>query len=118
MADISFTGFIEEVLEGRNDAYGVKVAETHRRKDDQDQWVTAARTFHRVTGAYQSGIDWGQFTKGVRVDVVGKQLTDPYTDQAGKKQYPLVVKAESVTIAGQGSPVQAQVGSWDSPEPF
>lgn len=99
MAVISFTGFVEEVLEGRNGVYGIKVSEGHRKKSG-DEWVTVARTFHRVTGAYQSGIDFSAFHKGDRVDVVGKQITDPYEDAQGVKKYPLVVKADSVTPQG------------------
>jgi|SRR5690606_4497873 len=118
MAVISFTGFVEEVLEGRNGVYGLKVAEPHSRKDDNDKWVTVARTFHRVTGAYQAGIEWGQFSKGDRVEVAGKQVTDPYTDNQGKKQYPLAVKAESVVFAGSGAAPVAAPDSWGAPAPF
>jgi single-stranded DNA-binding protein len=118
MAKIEFTGFVEEILEGRNGTYGIKVAEPHRRKDDNDQWQTVARTFHRVTGAYGADIEWGGFSKGDRVDVTGKQVTDPYTDNGGKKQYPLVVKADTVTPAtGQQRPA-VEPEPWGQPDPW
>lgn len=120
MAEIKFTGFVEEVLEGRNGPYGVKVAEPHRKKDGGN-WVTVARTFHRVTGAYESGINFAGFAKGDRVVVEGRQVTDPYTGQDGEKKYPLVVKADTVAVQerGAGSPApQPATDSWSTPGSF
>lgn len=101
MAKIEFSGFVEDVLEGRTGAYGLKIAEPHRKKNG-DEWVTVARTFHRVTGAYEATINWSSFSKGDRVDVEGRQVTDPYTDNTGKKQYPLIVRASSIVPAERG----------------
>lgn len=114
MAKIEIDGFVDEVLEGRNGVYGIKVSEPHRRKNDRDEWETVARTFHRVTGAYESGIQFATFAKGDRVTVVGKQVTDPYTDGQGQKRYPLVVKASSVVRNdGPGrAQQQAPADSW------
>jgi len=120
MAKIEFQGFVEEVLEGRNGPYGLKVSEPHRRKNDADEWVTVARTFHRVTGAFQAGIQWAGFAKGDRVEVAGRQVTEVYAGADGVKKYPLAVKADRVSMLGGGpggsvGHSEPAVGDWVTP---
>ena len=118
MAEIKFTGFVEEVLTGRTGPYGLKIAEGHSKKDENDQWVTVARTFHRVKSAYQAEIPFGSFNKGDRVDVAGKQVTETY-EQNGERKYALVVKADSVAPVARGpqqAPQQSQQAEpWATP---
>lgn len=117
MADVAFTGFVEEVLEGRNGPYGIKVAEPHRKKVDE-KWVTTARTFHRVTGAFGATIPWHQFSKGDRVDVNGKQLTETFEKKDGSTGYALIVKAGNVSFHdnARNVPVEApEYAPWGAP---
>ena len=114
MSDIRMRGFVDDVLEGKTGPYGLKVAEPHRRKDG-DSWVTDARTFHRVTAGYQVAIQWHRFTKGDRVSVVGKQVTEHWRDRDGNDRYTLVVKADVVELDAPApesdeAPIE---GGWD-----
>ena len=117
MAKIEFTGFVEkELVSAKGEVFGLSVAEPHRRKDDNDQWQTVARTFHTVKGAAAAG-----FRKDDRVVVVGNQKTETY-EAGGERKYRLVVWADSVDIAGQSQPAPAAdswgAGTYGDDSPF
>lgn len=121
MADIKFTAFIEDTV--RNQQGGVfvlKTSETHRRKNDRDEWETTSRTYRDVKVSRESGINLDQFAKGDRVEVAGSEKTERIrSTNGGKDFYPLVVWADSITRAGndrQASP--AQDDTWATPGSF
>lgn len=131
MAKIEFTGFVEDWTQNnpQHPDWAMKTAEPHRKRDG-DQWVTTARTFRTVKAGYENDqpvrIDFTQFAKGQRVNVVGTELTE-VRESNGKKYYDVVVKATSVRVVEQqGRPQQhqqsspapqqqaTQSGSWDT----
>jgi hypothetical protein len=114
MADVSFVAFVEDVLTGKNGPWAVKTAEAHSRKDENGQWQTVARTFRTVKAAYETPINFGQFAKGDKVRVVGKESTE-VREYQGKKYYDLIVKADSVEPFGQQSAPAPAGGAYDTP---
>lgn len=118
MAEVSFVAFVEDVLDGKSGPWGLKTAEAHSRKDEHDQWQTVSRTFRTVKAAFGTTINFGQFVKGDKVKVVGKESTE-VREYQGKKYYDLVVKAESVVpFQSNREPVGASVApaadTWSS----
>lgn len=103
MAEIRFTAFVE----GNLGNWALKTSEPHSKKDENDQWVTVARTFRTVKAAYGHDIDFSQFREGDRVEIIGKEITEirEVENEAGtiEKYYNLVVKAEDVALASQGA---------------
>lgn len=108
MAKIEFTGFVndwrkanpERGIEAQTHPnWGMKVAESHRKKDEAGEYVTAGYTYRTVKSAYGAQIDFSTFKKGDRVTVKGTELTETREGTDGKKYHDLVVKAESVEIA-------------------
>lgn len=89
MAEISFKGFVES-YSGRGP---LTIVEQHRRKDESDQWVTEARTFHRVWPPKGASAP----AEGSLVAVVGSQKTTKYVKD-GETRYSLVVNAESIEL--------------------
>ncbi len=99
MAEIKFKAFVEDVKRTREgDVFVIKTSEPHRRKNDQDQWETTARTFRDVKAA--RGVSLDGFGKGDRVEVTGQEKTE-VREYEGKKLYTLVVWAESITRDGE-----------------
>lgn len=99
-------------------SWGMKTAEPHSRKNDEDKFETVGRTFRTVKVSRASGIDLTQFRKGDRVQVWGKEITET-REHEGKKFYDLVLWADRVELAenrggGQGAPAQE---AWASAAP-
>ncbi len=108
MAEIKFVGFVEDWTKNtpNHPDWAMRVSEPHRKKDG-DQWVTVARTYRTVKAGYDVTIDFTQFAKGTRVEVVGKEITET-SERDGKRYDNLVVKAETVTaFDGFRDPVAA-----------
>lgn len=103
MAKIELTAFVEPWTKNseQHPAWGMKTAETHRKKDGDD-WVDNGRTFRTVKVAYGVDLDLTQFRKGDRVNIVGTEVTES-REHDGKKYYDLVVKATSVELATKGA---------------
>lgn len=108
MAKVEFEGFVNGTA--GNPVFVLKVAETHRKKNQAGEWENDGKTFYDVKAGYESGIDLAQFGEGVRVKVSGKQKTVS-REHNGKKFYTLTVAAdriEAVESRGGGS----GGGSW------
>ena len=105
MAEISFEAFIEPWTKNSDEhpAWGMKSAETHRKKKDgsDHEYETTGRTFRTVKVSRASGIDLTQFRKGDRVKVTGQESTEG-REYDGKKYYDLVVWAQTVEAADRG----------------
>lgn len=98
MADISFTGFVDEWTknEPNHPAWAMRVTEPHRKKDG-DKWVTVSRTRYTIKTAYGVEIDFSKIPVGSRVEIVGKLSTD-VSEKDGKRYENLIVKAETVNV--------------------
>lgn len=90
-------------------SWGMKIAEPHSRKNDEGKFETVGRTFRTVKVSRASSIDLTAFSKGDRVQVWGKEVTET-REHEGKKFYDLVLWADRIERAGQSSsqPVQSQ----------
>lgn len=105
MAKIQFKGYADK-HEGKGPW---EITEPHRRQKD-GEWVTEARTFHRV---------W--LPKGTEtvptdtlLEVVGTQKTQVY-EKDGQKKYSLIVYADSVApVESRQSEVQTP-DVWNAP---
>lgn len=125
MAKIEFEAFVEPWTKNQDEhpAWGLKSAESHRRKGDDGKWVTQGRTFRTVKVSRQSGIDLTSFRKGERVKVTGSEVTET-REHEGKKYYDLVVWADVIVAAeGQQQSAPAPTEEWfpsdsDAPTPF
>lgn len=98
MAEIKFKGFVEPHT-GRGPW---TVVENHRRKDDNDQWVTDAKTYHHVW-LPKDGVEPAE---GSLVEVSGKQKTTKYVKD-GETKYSLIVQADAVETVSGGYPKAA-----------
>ena len=118
MAEITFEAFVEPWTKNteQHPAWGLKSAETHRRKKESSdhEYETVGRTFRTVKVSRASGIDLTQFAKGDRVKVEGWEVTET-REHDGKKYYDLVVWADSVEAAerGQSQPSAPQSAPGD-----
>ena len=105
MAEITFEAFVEVWTKNieAHPAWGLKSAETHRRKKESSdyEYETVGRTFRTVKVSRASGIDLTRFAKGERIKVTGQEVTET-REHDGKKYYDLVVWANSVEAAGRG----------------
>lgn len=110
MAEIKFTGFVQSWTKDipENPDWGMKVAETHQKKDG-DGYKTVARTYRTVKAAFEVPIDFTQFKEGDRVTVTGWELTE-ISEKDGIKYQNLVVKADSVSIAESNRVDLATIG--------
>ena len=117
MAEIKFEAFVEAWTKNSDEhpAWGIKSAETHRKKNEEGTYETIGRTFRTVKVSRASGIDLSPFVKGDRVKVVGQESTET-REYEGKKYYDLVVWAESVTASERGQS-QAPTTQADTPYP-
>lgn len=89
-------------------SWGMKTAEPHSRKKDGGGYETVGRTFRTVKVPRDSSIDLTAFSKGDRVQVWGREVTET-REHEGKKYYDLIVWADRVERVGQPSqPVQSQ----------
>jgi hypothetical protein len=97
MAEIKFVGFVEDWTKNnaQHPDWGMRVSEPHRKKDGEE-WVTVGRTYRTIKAGYDVRIDFTQFKKGDRVEVIGKELTES-SEKDGKRYDNLIVKAETVT---------------------
>lgn len=116
MAEIKFKAFVEDSKTTRDgEVFVLKTSEPHRRKNDQDQWETTARTFRDVKAS--RGVSLAGFSKGDRVEVVGQEKTE-VREYDGKKLYTLVVWAESITRDGESPSAASNTQQWaDDPGP-
>ena len=126
MASITIdSAFIEAWTknEDQHPAWGMKTAEPHSRKNDDGKYETVGRTFRTIKVSRASGIDLTQFSKGQRVKVSGKEVTET-REHEGKKYFDLVVWADRVELA-QGStantpqqPQEPAQDSWNAPASY
>ncbi|APZ81721.1 hypothetical protein NCPPB3778_45 [Rathayibacter phage NCPPB3778] len=102
MAKITFIGFVEDWTKNNSQhpAWGLKTAEPHRKKDGEE-WVTYSRTYRTVKAAYGVEIDFTQFSKGDRIEVVGTEVTEK-REHNDRTYYDIVVKADSVSRVERG----------------
>ena len=101
--------------EERNPEWAMKVVENHQKKDG-DSYVTVGRTYFTVKAGWETKIDFRLFSKGDRVKIIGKQVTEE-REYEGKTIKNLVIKATSVEVIQRGasqSAAQAQFAD----EPF
>jgi hypothetical protein len=110
MAEITFTGFVQEWLKGspQHPHWGMKVAETHQKKEG-DEYKTVSRTYRTIKAGYETEIDFLAFKEGDRVTISGRELTE-VSEKDGKKYYSLVVKATSVVLAESKRVDYASIG--------
>lgn len=99
MAEISFKGFVEEWTKNspQHPAWGMRVTESHSKKDESGQWVNTGYTNRTVKTAYGVEIDFTQFAKGDLIQVAGTEVTET-SEKDGKKYSNLIVKATAVTL--------------------
>jgi len=90
MAEVKFTAFVEDVRD-----WMLKTSEPHREQIN-DEWQTVSRTYRVVKAAFGVTIDFNQFAKGDRVEIVGKESTKK-REYNGQTYYDLICKAESIT---------------------
>lgn len=115
MAEIKVTSaFVEDVLTDRQGVpFALKTSEPHRRKNDQGEWETTARTFRTVRASRESGIGLTNYVKGDRVAFEGTEKTEGREYQ-GKTYWDLVVWVTALQAIGGGgaansySPVPAE----------
>lgn len=102
MAEIKFTGFVDEWTKAnpQHPDWAMRVSESHRKKDG-DKWVTVSRTTRTIKAAYGVDIDFTKFTAGSMVTITGKEITET-SERDGKRYDNLVVKADSVTVEAHG----------------
>lgn len=118
MAKIEFEAFVEPWTKNQEQhpAWGMKTAETHRRKNDEGKYETVGRTFRTVKVSRASGIDLTEHAKGARVKVWGQEATET-REHDGKKFYDLVVWAARIeSDAPPAPPVQEQPDVWNTPQ--
>lgn len=109
MASITIeSAFIEPWTKNQDQhpAWGMKTAESHRRKNERGDYETVGRTFRTVKVSRSSGIDLTQFGKGDRVKIAGSEVTET-REHEGKKYYDLIVWADRVELV-QGGERQVQ----------
>lgn len=124
MAEIKVSSaFVEDVVSDREgNVFALRTSEPHRRKNDQGEWETTARTFRTVKVSRDSGVSLSEYRKGDRVEFTGNEKTER-RDKDGKTYYDLVVWASSVAaVSGQSGRQQQQQpepapDQWAAPEP-
>lgn len=123
MAKVEFEGFVNGTA--GSPVFVLKVAETHRKKNQAGEWENDGKTFYDVKAGYESGINLDQFPEGARVKVSGRQKTVT-REHNGKKYYTLTVAADRIEVVearGGGSgggyqapPTQQSQQSWGAPQ--
>lgn len=88
MAEIKFTGFVERKLGTK----GIKVVESHRRKNPAGEWETVGRTFFTVWLG-----DCAMPGENDLIEVTGRQKTVA-EDYNGEKRYNLHIAAEKIKV--------------------
>lgn len=105
MAIIEVVAFVQDWKFGEtqpNPSWGMKVSETHSKKDG-DKWVKVGSTNFTVKGAYGTNIDFSAFRTGDRVLIKGKQVSESW-ESNGKNGKSLVIKADDVVLQAEGKP--------------
>lgn len=95
MAITSFEGFVNKQV--GSPVFVLKVAESHRKKDESGEWVNDGKTFFDVKAGYESGIDLAQFGEGARIKVSGRQKTVS-REHNGTTYYTLTVAAGRIEV--------------------
>jgi len=117
MADITFSAFVEDAIRNQTGTvFVLKTAETHSKKDENGKYQTVSRTFRDVKVSRDSGINLDGFTKGDRVEVRGREVTEKRAGTGDKDFYTLVCWAESVTALGRSG--NAPVPQVTAQDPF
>ncbi|WP_405373384.1 MULTISPECIES: single-stranded DNA-binding protein [unclassified Microbacterium] len=122
MAEIKVSSaFVEDVVSDREgNVFALRTSEPHRRKNEQGEWETTARTFRTVKVSRDSGVSLSEYRKGDRVEFTGNEKTER-RDKDGKTYYDLVVWASSVAaVSGQSGRQQQPEPApdqWATPEP-
>jgi hypothetical protein len=107
MAEISFKGFVQK-HEGNRPW---EIAEGHSKKDEQGNWQTISKTYHKVW----LPADIASLNEGDLVEVVGRQITP---EKKGDYKPTPIVYASSVTVVKASTkPVSGFPNTYDS-EPF
>ena len=133
MADVKVANaFVEDVVSDRDGVvFALRTSEPHRRKNDQGEWETTARTFRTVRASRDSGVDLSVFRKGDRVEFQGSEKTEK-RERDGRTFYDLIVWVASIAALGGsggrsqapapdepwGAGSSAQAGVWASQEPM
>ena len=110
MANIEFKGIVERTLGSK----GVKVVESHRKKNESGEWETAGRTYFTVWVN-----DLAQPAEGSIVQIKGTQKTVAEEYQ-GQTRYNLHVSATEIFISGVvnrsgNQPVAAPIPDEETP---
>lgn len=105
MAKVVFDAFVEEVARSNRDGsvFALRTAETHRRKDDDGNYHTTARTYRRVKLTRESSSSLDRFVKGDRVHVEGTEKTEKFTATDGRDLYSITVYADVVEPSGNSN---------------
>lgn len=123
MAKIELTGFVNEwrkanpekgLEELTHPNWAMKVAESHRKKNEAGELEVSAYTYRTIKANYGAQIDFTQFSKGDRVTVIGYEITEIREGTDGRKYRDLVVKADSVVIVPPAE--QAPAEQFQAPE--
>jgi hypothetical protein len=102
MAKIEFKGIVERTLGSK----GIKVVESHRKKNESGEWETAGRTYFTVWVN-----ELNQPAEGSLVEIEGVQKTVAEEYQ-GQTRYNLHVSATKIFVTGMlnrpGTPAPAE----------
>jgi hypothetical protein len=96
MARIEVTGWVSDwkyQTSEPNPDWGMKLNESHSKKNDAGGWEVVGNTRYTIKAAYGVQIDFRNFKSGDRVLVKGTQVTEERGEYKN-----LVVKAESVEV--------------------
>lgn len=96
MAKIEVTGWVSDWKYQTNEPnpeWGMKLNESHSKKNDAGGWDVVGNTRFTVKAAYGVSIDFRNFKSGDRVLVKGTQVTETRGEYKN-----LVVKADSVEV--------------------
>lgn len=119
MAEVIVTAWVQEWKRDSaepNPDWGMKVCETHSKKDGE-KWVTVGRTYFTVKSGWDVQIDFRQFAKGDKVRIVGKQVTEE-REYDGKTYKTLTIKAETVDLVQSGGSQAVAQARFAGDEPF
>lgn len=119
MAEIKVTNaFVEDVITDRDGvAFVIRTSEPHRRKNEQGEWETTARTFRSVRTSRDSGVNLPNFTKGDRISFEGTEKTEK-RERDGRTFYDLICWATRIDLQGGGASQQTEqpAEQWATPD--
>lgn len=107
MAEISFKGFVQR-HEGNRPW---EIAEGHSKKDEQGNWQTVSKTYHKVW----LPAEIGSLNEGDLVEVIGRQITP---EKKGDYKPTPIVYASSIVVVKASTKTPASAATGYDSEPF